>query len=224
MRRPATFLLTLGVLLGAPAATHASSFTISGMTFDLQNLGLTNASSPSGSYNFQLTLNSSGYIPPVGSNQAVSGTDYLSGFAIDFGTIISTASLTSPSSGWTTTTGGINTTGCQNGPNDTLCAQTSLTTTVLNGATYTWLFSVDFLNDPNYSPPSTFSFQPLIYGTRVSTNNGNQSSYKSNYSGTGGTLSFTAPATPTPVPEPTSLLLLGSGLLLSGLRLRRRRQ
>jgi hypothetical protein len=167
-----TLVLSLAVSLGAAVGAHASTISVNGMTGDLQIVGLSDPSDPTGSYNFQLTLDTTGYVPAVGSNQTLVGTDYLSGFAIDFGTTIVSSSMSTPT-GWTLTSGGINTTGCQNGPNDTLCASTASTTTLLNGTSYTWLFAVDFLNDGAYAPPSAFTFETLISGTRLASNGRN---------------------------------------------------
>ncbi len=168
LKRLAAILIVFFAVV-APAA--AGSITIFGMDAELEILGLSDPNVTDGGYTFQLTLDTSGYLAPDAS--LVSGTDWLTAVAIDFGTTVSYASLVSPDD-WSITTGHATQGGCANGPNDWTCLQTGSTPLLLDGSTYTWLFMVDFLGDESYDPITSASLDAVVGGLRLKPRGGTQ--------------------------------------------------
>ena len=165
-------ILTVFFAVVAPAA--AGSITIFGMDAELTNIGLTDPSVTDGAYTFQLTLDTSGYEAPDYS--LLYGTDWLTAFAIDFGTTVVTASLDA----WDRLVD-------HNGPchpewmrerSERLdVSADGLHLLPLDGSTYTWSFTLDFLGDVPSDPVTSASLDMVVSGLRLKRNGTISKSY-----------------------------------------------
>ena len=190
---PKRIAIIVVLLLAVTAPARAGSITLYGMDLEITNVGLVDPSVTDGAYLFQLTLDTTGYVAPDAS--LIYGTDWLTAIAIDFGTTITTASLDAQTSesGWAITTGHATQSGCANGPNDWTCLQTGSTLLPLDGSTYSWFFTLDFLDDAAYSPDTTASLEGVVSGRRYKPN---RSTLTKNYvsPGTAIQIGYTPPA------------------------------
>lgn len=197
-----------GLAMVAALATRAEATPIGQLTtadnliFTLSDDGLSatdlfTGDSLNDTEQFTVTLDTSGY---TGTN-----TDYLSTLALKLSAGVDAVQQTTAPGGFVEQLGGLNNSGCDGSGAGFFCTQSS-TGALLDGSTYAWTFLVD--------PTAAFD----------------QMDIKAQWFNAAGdklvqlSTEFGPPGTPgSPVPEPTTLLLLSSGLAgVLGAKYRRR--
>ena len=227
MKRILTGLAVFGLLAGADIAHAAPLGTIStsdGLLFSFSNSpSATDLDSDglSDDLLYTLTLDTSGY---TGAS-----TDYIAWVSPNGVFHDGITQDSAPDASWTFHDGAANN---NDGCNDNLasgkwCSQTASANTVLDGSFYTWTWTVD-PNGAFIDPPH---LQAAWFDTDGNKVNAISEDFVATGTGTGpggvGPGTGTGPGGVGPggeIPEPASMLLLGSGLAASALRLRRKQK
>jgi hypothetical protein len=228
MRRILTALAVLGMVAGASTAhaTTIGTISIDGLVFTLSSeTSLTDLSGDGNTddYLVTLTLNTDDYAPPGDPTQ------YISWVSPNFAPHNDIDQTGAPDASWLFHDGAANnSSGCNDiSASGKFCSQTADTNTVLDGTTWTWTWIVDtdgaFINPPHlqaawFGPDGKTAISQDFEATSSTT-----SSTTTTTTDSTGTSTDTGAGTTGEVPEPTSLLLLGSGLAGAALKMRRKR-
>jgi PEP-CTERM motif-containing protein len=214
-------ILGAGLAIVALAATRAQATPIGnittsdGLTFTLSNDGaaatdLNTADSTFDTQQFTLTLDSSGY---TGNN-----TDLLTAVSLKLSAQLDQASQQSaPSANWTYQAGGLNNGSCDGSGGGFFCTDVSSVSqgVVLNGSSYTWTFWVD--------PTGAFTLPGDIKAQWFTSGGTKVGQLSEGLVACSAENDCGSELPPPSVPEPTTLLLLSSGLAgVVGSKLRRR--
>jgi hypothetical protein len=193
-------------LFAASPAARADTVTDTGSAYTL-----TYSTDGPDSYQFTLTIDASGYAPPAGDN-----TNALNAVAIDVlkssGSYLSESVVSAPS-GYAASllSGGLGAGGCNNNASNYLCLAFSPTPggepTGSSGDVYTFVF--DIITSPS-GFKTTDDGVKAVYDTLGKPANGSNTDV------------YTESIAPTLTPEPSSLALLGTGVLGVAGALRRR--
>jgi hypothetical protein len=198
------------LLLVLGFASSAKANAVSG-TLTLTDCGSGGSGCPAATYTFTIT-NSSATLTVHVTGGVTSANDNITAVDLGFsssGTVSGLSLVSSPTTGWSATTGSLNSGGnCGANSGAFICASVSPLNSLTipsGGGTYSWTWDYTLSG-------SIFTVGNIHIGTEYGPNAGN------NFKG----LIVSQTGATTVTPEPASLLLLGTGLLTMGGIIRRK--
>ena len=208
---PVLGLLALALILAAPASATPIGPSCGSCFGNIYNLTYNtvpvSSTATTTTWQVTLTVNSTGYTSPTSTTG-----DWIDAVAVKVSSMLTSATLVSAPGGtglWTTTLGGLNSSGCNGSGSGFDCVQiASGGSTTVPGGTFTWVFNLEVPN----SNPISLSVNGSSIKVGFVRGSGKKAGSSAGITSEDITLSGSPPPN-NPVPEPSSLALLGTGLV-----------